>query len=57
MSIDEYGNEIGKIGFNFYDKFLQLWDIEHKYLLFNFQKDDSITLMLNYIDCFEEIQL
>ena len=54
---DEYGNDRRFIGINYYDKFLQLWDVDHKYLLFCFKKDGNITLQLNYIDCFEEIQL
>ncbi len=55
---DEYGNDKRLIGISYYPKFLQLWDTEHKYLIFCFdKKDGNITLQMNYIDCYEEIQL
>ena len=55
--IDVYREERESIQINYYPKFIQLWDFEHKQMLFNFDNNGNVILLLNYIDLFEEIQL
>ncbi len=57
IDYDEYGNDRKLIGINYYPKFIQLWDTQHKEMLFNFEESGNVILLFNYIDLFEEIQL